>query len=50
MVQEEQEEETAKEEGDEMKALKRVFLVSGSWRGSHVLGDPVSCPECERAK
>ena len=43
---EEQDEETAEEEGEEMKAVKRVFLGE-LWRGKHVVGDLTSCPEYE---
>ena len=42
-VREEQEEQTAEEEGDEVHALEGVLPVGGSWRGSHVLGNLVDC-------
>ena len=45
---EEQDEETAKEEGEEMKAVEWVFLVGELWRGNHVVGDVASCPEYKR--
>ena len=35
-VPEEQEEETAKEEGDEMKAVESEFLGGGFWRWRHI--------------
>ena len=44
----EQEEETAKEESEEMRAVEGEFLVDALWRGNHVVGDLVGCPGYQR--
>jgi len=44
-LQEEQEETTAKEEGEEIDALESALSVGGFWRGHHVLGTLVDFVE-----